>query len=562
MRTGVIAAAVAATVAVVAAYGQPKPSKLPKTPIDAVRLSHDVRVLSSDAYQGRSVGAGGEAKAVGYLIKRFKALGLKPGGEHGSWTQPVPLVRYSVQAPVALTLTDGTWSRPLVQGRDAVAATLQPVDRVAIQSAPLVFIGYGVNAPERNWDDFKGVDLHGKIAVVLINDPDFENPLSRTFDGRAETWYGRWRYKYEEAARRGALGVLIVHEAPAAGYGWSTVAATFAGPQYELDRSAAGARPLLQGWLQRDVAVELFRKAGLDFDAVKRKAQDADFQPVVLQGATLSADYRVRRDRVVSRNVLAKLPGAERPRETVIYSAHWDHFGRASHPEGDPTYYGAPDDGTGLAALLELARVYVHAPPTGRTVVFAAFTAEERGQLGAEYYASRPVYPLETTVADINLEGLQTAGPAHDLVLPGAGKDTLGDDLGRAAARQGRRVTPEAHPEAGDFYRGDQMAFARRGVPVLTLTAAAGAPNLVKGGRKAGEAWLRDYMATRMSSTPKADGWRPDWDLRGAALDLSLVYDLGRDLANSTAWPRWKSGAEFAAVRPARAGAPGRASGF
>jgi Zn-dependent M28 family amino/carboxypeptidase len=269
----------------------------------------------------------------------------------------------------------------------------------------------------------------------------------------------------------------------------------------------------------------------------------------------------VRRDRVVSRNVLAKLPGGDLSKETVIYSAHWDHFGRTPRPgAADPTYYGAPDDGTGLASLLELARVYVHAPPTRRTVVFAAFTAEERGQLGAEYYASRPLYPLASTVADINIEGLQTAGPARDVVLAGAGKDTLEDDLNVAAVRQGRRVTPEAHPETGAFYRGDHLAFARQGVPVLTLSAAAGAPDLVKGGRRAGEAWLKDYLATR-TLAPK-DRWRPDWDLRGGALDLSLVYDVGRELANSPAWPRWKSGAEFAAARAARAGAPGMAHGF
>jgi Zn-dependent M28 family amino/carboxypeptidase len=477
----------------------------------------------------------------------------------------VPLVRYTVEGPVALRLDDGTWSQPLVQGRDAVAATLRPVDRVAVEKAPLVFVGYGVSAPERNWDDFKGVDLHGKIAVVLINDPDFEAPSSGAFGGRAETWYGRWRYKFEEAARRGALGVLIVHEPAAAGCDWSAVAASFAGPQFDLDRgAAAGERLLIQGWLQRDVAVALFRRAGLDFDTLKRRAQGADFRPVELTGATLSADYRVRRDRVVSRNVLAKLPGSDRSKETVIYSAHWDHFGRAAR-EGNPSYYSSPDDGTGMAALLELARVYVHAPPTQRTVVFAAFTAEERGQLGAEYYANRPVYPLVSTVADINIEGLQTAGPARDVVLAGAGKDTLEDDLNLAAVHQGRRVTPEAHPEAGAFYRGDQLAFARRGVPVLTLSAAAGAPDLVKGGRAAGEAWLKDYLATR-DPAPK-DRWRPEWDLRGGALDLALAYDVGRELANSPAWPQWKSGAEFVAARaaPARAssaGGPGSAHGF
>lgn len=260
----------------------------------------------------------------------------------------------------------------------------------------------------------------------------------------------------------------------------------------------------------------------------------------MLTGATLSADYRVRRERILTRNVLARLPGAEQPKETVIYSAHWD---------GDPASRGALDDGTGLAALLELARVYTHTQPTRRSVVFAAFTADEHGGLGAEYYANRPVYPLASTVADINIDVLQTAGPARDVVLVGAGKDTLEDDLDRAAARQGRRVTPESRPETGAFYRGDQLAFARKGVPVLPLTAMGGGPDLVKGGRKAGEAWLHDYLADRHTK----DRWSPDWDLRGAALDVALVYDVGRDLANSNAWPQWKPGAEFAAYRPTRA---------
>lgn len=549
MRLGLIAAIAAATVAVVAASGQPKPERLPHTPIDAERMSHDVRVLSSDFYEGRAPGGRGEARTLAYLIARFKAMGLRPGAERGSWVQTVPMERFTLTGPVNLRLSQNGVMTPLVQGRDAAVATLRPIDQVEFDNAPLVFVGYGVSAPERNWDDFKGLDLHGKIAIVLINDPDFENPASRVFDGKAETYYGRWTYKFEEAARRGALGVLIVHETAGAGYGWSTLATSANGPQYDLLRQdPARERLLLQGWIRREIAVDLFHRAGLDLDALKQQALRPDFQPVELKGAGLSADYTVRHQRVFSHNVLARLPGASRPGETVIYSTHWDHFGMGRPGgSGDHVYHGAVDDGTGLAALLELARVFNHAPPTRRSVVFAAFTAEERGQLGAEFYTAHPVYPLARTVADINIDMFQTAGPARDLVLVGAGKDTLEDDLVRATARQGRRISPEAHAESGAFYRGDQIAFARKGVPVLPIMALGGGPDLIKGGRKAGAAWLDDYVAHRYH-TPE-DRWRADWDLRGAALDVAAIYDVGRDLASADRWPVWTAGSEFARAR-------------
>jgi Zn-dependent M28 family amino/carboxypeptidase len=554
VRLGVIAAIAAAAVAVLAASGQPRPAKLHHTPIDPARLSHDVRILSSDLYEGRGLAGRGETLTLDYLVKRFTVLGLRPGGEHGSWLQTVPLDRFETSGPVTAQLTVAGAGRPLVVGQDVVMATLRPVDRVAIEAAPLVFVGYGVSAPERNWDDFKFYDLHGKIAVVLINDPDFENPDSHLFDGRAETYYGRWSYKFEEAARRGALGVLIVHETAAAGYGWRTLQTSFAGPQYDLARPDAGrAKLLMQGWIQRGVAVDLFRAAGLDFEALKAQAKRADFKPVDLAGATFSAGYAVKRQRIVSHNVLARLPGVGAPGETVVYSAHWDHFGIGAADPQSPThptdriYHGAVDDGTGLAALLELARVYSKAPPTRRSVVFAAFTAEERGALGAEFYAAHQVYPLARTVADINIDVLQTAGPAHDLVLVGPGKDTLEDDLARATARQDRKVTPEDHPEAGAFFRGDQIAFARKGVPVLPLMAMGGGPDLIAGGRKAGDAWLEDYVAHRYHRPD--DRWSADWDLRGAAQDVAAVYEVGRELAVSDLWPQWKPGAEFAAGR-------------
>jgi len=535
MRTGVIAAAVAATVAVVAAYGQPRPYKLPRTPIDPARLSHDVRALTARSGDVRPRGAD---LRVAYLIRRFQALGLKPGGEGGGWTQTVPLVRYTVEGPVTLRLADGAWSRPLSTGRDAVVATFRPVDRVQIDNAPLVFLGRGGSAPVVRAEPADAADLSGKIALILAAAPRAQGAIARLF-GRAEAVTGDWAGAVEDAARRGAIGVLIVHDPDEAGLGWDALAEMYAKPQLALDRTQTGRAPLLlQGWLQRDAAVELFREAGLDLEALERQAADPGFQPVPLSGATLSADYQLRRERVVVSNVLAKLPGAGAAKETVVYSARW-------RPNEE-----RPMEGTGLAALLELARVYAHTTPTRRTIVFAAFADDERSCFGADWYVDQPLYPLATTAADIDIQALQTAGPARDIVLAGAVPSTLEDDLARAAARQGRRVTARERAEAEDVGGDEPSAFASRGVPVLPLRAAAGGPDLVKGGRKAGEAWLRGYLVSRDRTSAK-DRWSPDWDLRGGALDVALAYDVGRDLANSSAWPQWRSGQSLVAGQPA-----------
>jgi Zn-dependent M28 family amino/carboxypeptidase len=549
-------AAIAAAVASGAISAAHRHGSAGESPISAKRMAEDVTILSSDAFQGRGPATPGEAKTVDWLVAQLKAMGLKPGGPDGQWTQEVPLIRFDVPLDAKMSMGLGDWSRPLVQGQDAVAVTMRPVDRVRIENASLVFVGYGVSAPEKHWDDFKGVDLKGKIAVVLINNPDFENPASTLFGGKtkAMTYYGRWTYKYEEAVRRGALGVLIVHETRGAGYDWKVVRNSNTGPQYDIVRSDPAAEKLLmQGWIQRDIAVDLFKRAGLDFEAEKEKAKAADFRPVVLEGAHFSADYPVTTAHVTTHNVLGRLPGTRHPDETVIYSAHWDHFG-VGQPDarGDPIFHGAADDGTGDAAVLEIARAFSRAPRTDRSVLFAFWTVEERGLLGSAHYAAHPVWPLARTVADINLDILQTAGPAHDLVLVGPGKDTLEDNLAAVAKKHGRYVTPESRPEAGLFYRGDQFSFAKMGVPVIPFMENSGGADLVKGGRAAGEAWVTEYVSHRYH-TPE-DRITPDWDLRGAADDAGLAYELGRGLATSRAWPEWKPGSEFAAARQASEG--------
>jgi Zn-dependent M28 family amino/carboxypeptidase len=527
-------------------------------PISPQRMSQEIKVLASDAFQGRAPGTPGEARTIDFLVERFKAEGLEPGGPGGSWTQSVPLVHTQVSGAPDLKVTGLGAPITLAQDQAVYVSTVRPVDRVQIVSAPLVFVGYGVHAPERGWDDFKGVDLKGKVAVFLVNDPDFEaspsDPSFGKFGGKAMTYYGRWTYKYEEAARRGAVGALIVHETPAAGYGWSTVIAP-QGEAYDVVRGAGDAQPLLmQGWIQHDAAVDLFRRAGLDYEASKAKARRSDCRPVALGRARLSADFPVSHSRVESHNVLAKLTGSKRPEETIFYGAHWDAYGvGAPDAQGRTIRPGADDDGTGVAGELEIARAMAKGPKLDRTVVFAVWTAEERGLLGSEWYAEHPVYPVAKTVANLTMDTLQTAGPSRDVELVGGGQDSLEGDLAKAAAAQGRTVTPDAHPEKGLAYRADHFSFSKRGVPTLLLMEMGGGPDLLNGGKAAGAAWVAKYTAERYHKP--GDAWSADWDLRGAAQDVDLLYQVGRKLADSDAWPSWNAGSEFAAARAQTASA-------
>jgi len=520
-------------------------------PIDPQRLSEWTRALAADALQGRAPGTEGETRTVAYLSGQFQALGLEPGGEHGGWTQRVPLIRTQVQSPASFTIAGHGETLALQSPRDLYVGTVRETDRIRIENAPMVFVGYGVAAPERGWDDFGGADLTGRIAVFLVNDPDFEaapgEPAAGRFGGRAMTYYGRWTYKFEEAARRGAIGALVIHESEAAGYGWNTVQAP-AGENYALVLGP-NARPpvLLQGWLQRAVAVDLFRRAGLDFEAVKRQARGGAFRPIDL-GATFSADLPVTSRRVESHNVIARLPGSRRPQETIMFSGHWDAYGTGpADARGDTIRNGAHDDALGIAGLLEIARNFAAGPRPERTLLFAAWTAEERGMLGSEYEAANPLYPAETTVANITLDTLQSAGPARDVILIGQGQSDLEQLMVRAAAGQGRTVTPDAQPQRGLFYRADHFPFAKRGVPVLLLMALGGGVDLVDGGREAGDRWVSEFTANCYHQP--CDEWSAAWDLRGAAQDVSLAWRIGRTLANSRMWPEWRPTSEFRAIR-------------
>jgi len=526
--------------------------------LDATRIADTVQVLSSDFFEGRAPGTVGDERTVGYLIGQFQALGLAPGGKGGSWTQPAPLLHTKLGEPKTLGVTLGDQTRSWERGKQVYVSTLRPSDRAVIEHAPLVFVGYGVNAPERKWDDFKGVDLKGKVAVFLVNDPDFEaakgEAVAGRFGGKTMTYYGRWTYKYEEASRRGAIGALIVHDTPGAGYGWNVVTSP-QGENYEIVRAPDKLTSLvLQGWIEGQAATTLFADAGLDLAALRKQARRPDFHPVVLKGATFSADIPVAHEVVESHNVLAKIPGSERPDEIVFYGAHWDAYGKGpADAHGNTIRRGANDDGLGVAALLEIARTFKAQPAPKRSIVFGVWTAEERGLLGSEAYALDPAYPMDKTVANLTIDILQTAGKARDVILVGAGQDTLEDDLARFAKAQDRTVTPEGLPERGLFYRADHFSFAKRGVPVLLMMGIAGASDLVDGGRAAGQKWVDDY--TGHCYHQPCDAYGPEWNLDGAVQDIGLMLDIGRDLANSSRWPEWKAGSEFKAIREKSAAA-------
>ncbi len=520
--------------------------------ISTARLSEIVKVLASDEFEGRAPGTPGEEKTVAYLIDRFSELGLEPGGENGGWTQSVPLIHTQIQGPAAMMFGIGDRQQPLQQQAGVEVSTVRSVERIAIDNAPVVFVGFGAHATERQWDDFGDIDLANKVALFLINDPDFAaqpgEPVAGRFGDKRMTYYGRWTYKFEEAARRGAVAALVIHETEAAGYGWN-VASSSPGENYAIVRAAGEAEPvMLQGWLHGDAATELFAAAGLDLAELRVRARSPDFQAFELDRVTFDTDLLVTVETIDSQNVLARLPGTSRPDETIMVSAHWDAYGLGEpDTEGRRVRPGANDDALGTAGVLELARVLKAGPALQRSVVFAVWTAEESGLLGSEAYATDPLYPLETTVANLTLDILLTAGPARDVILVGEGQSELEDDLERAAAGQDRVLTPESLPENGLFFRADHFSLARRGVPVLLIMGIAGGADLVEGGREAGDKWIADYIANCYHQT--CDAWDPNWDLRGAAQDIALFQTITEELGNATHWPRWKAGSEFKAIR-------------
>ena len=526
------------------AAAAPELPSVPGDGIDAERYAGHLAALASDAFEGRAPGTRGERVTLNYLVAEFAALGLKPGyGD--SFLQPVPMVEMTNEArsPLALSAQDQHWEMNFPQEM-ITWSRRAGLDAHAIEDSELVFVGYGAVAPEYDWNDYAGMDFSGKTVVILVNDPGFATGDERLFNGRAMTYYGRWTYKYDEAARQGAAAALIVHDTEPASYPWEVVINSWSAAQFDLAESGDVPLMAIEGWITLDGARDLFERSGQDFDALMERAKAPGFEPVPL-GTTATASVRQSVRQGVSYNVLAEIPGAERSDEAVIYMAHWDHLGRnLAIPGSAGIYNGAIDNASGTAGLLEIARLYQESNPPARSVLFLAVTLEEYGLLGSRYYANNPVFPPAATVAGINMDALSLIGPTHDVVVVGYGSSELEQILDRAVVRQGRRVVPEPTPEAGFYYRSDHFNFARAGIPALY---AKGGVEHREHGREYGLAQERDYRDNRYHKP--ADEFNPDWDLRGVAEDLELLYVVGRHLADGESWPNWYPGSEFRAIR-------------
>ena len=515
----------------------------------AEALGAHIDTLASDAFEGRAPSSPGEERTVAYLQSEFARLGLEPGNG-GSWVQEVPLVSLTASPDAKLTIQAPARRFVLDYGSGFMAWTKRVVERVSVQESEMVFVGYGVAAPEWGWNDYEGLDVRGKTVVILVNDPGFARGDTSLFDGPAMTYYGRWTYKYEEAARQGAAAALIVHETEPAGYPWGVVADSWTGAQFDLVREDEGAsRVAVEGWIPGDGARELFRAAGLDYDSLKLRADQRGFQAVPM-GLEASVALRNTVRRSVSRNVVGLVRGAERPDEVVIYVAHWDHLGRDTTRDGDQIFNGALDNATGTAGLLELAKAFTSlATRPARSVVFLSVTAEEKGLLGSAYYGMHPIWPPAETVAAINMDGLDIYGRMRDIVVVGYGKSQLDDYLTRAAQTQGRRVEPDPEPEKGFYYRSDHFSLARVGIPALYTDAGI---DHVEHGPEWGRARRDEYTAQRYHKP--TDEYDPSWDLSGALEDLRLLFHVGYWLATGSDWPNWREGTEFKSTRDAQRG--------
>ena len=512
--------------------------------VDTATLMSYVRVLASDSLMGRAPGTVGEDRTVAYLVDQFKALGLKPGNTDGTYIQKVPLVGITVNNAPTLTFAKGGTTQALKWRDDYVAWTKHVSPTASLDKSPLVFVGYGVEAPEFNWDDYKGQNMAGMTLVMLVNDP----PLADTskFGGPRMTYYGRWTYKFEQGAKHHAAGVLLVHETGPAGYPFAVVQGNAA---EKFDLAAADSnrgRSSVEGWISLDQAKKLFALSGQNFDSLKAKAATPQFQPVPL-GVTASVQLRNTLRSVSSRNVVAKLVGSDTARrdEYVIYDAHWDHFGVGSPVNGDSIYNGAADNATGTAGLLTLAKAYaaMKTPPK-RSILFLSVTAEEQGLLGSQYYATNPIYPLAKTLAVINMDVLNTAGPTKDLTVIGLGASDLDDYATAAAAEQQRTLRPDAEPEKGFYYRSDHFNFAKLGVPAFDPEAGVDFVGKPEG---YGMRKRNEYTETRYHKPQ--DEIQPDWDMTGAVQDLKLFLTMGYRIAEAQKFPEWKPGNEFRATR-------------
>ncbi|WP_210514182.1 M28 family metallopeptidase [Hymenobacter terricola] len=516
----------------------------PADGITPALIARHIKVLASDEYQGRRPFTAGEEKATAYLASEFKKLGLQPG-PNGSYFQAVPLVEIAGTPDSTATIGGNGKSLTLKYRADYMFLTEREQPTVVIKNSPLVFAGYGVTAPEYKWDDYAGLDVKGKTVVVLINDPGNAGNDTILFKGKAMTYYGRWGYKYEEAIRHGATGLLIIHDTKPASYPWTVVQSSNGGAKLHPQTPDHGASKLaVEGWITLDAAKRLFTAAGQNYDEAYTAANKPGFHGKAF-GLSISTTLHNKITLKASKNVVAVLPGTTRPKEYIIYSAHWDHLGVGKAVAGDSIYNGALDNASGCAGLLAIATGFVQANSTpGRSIVFLAVTGEEQGLLGSDYYAQHPLFPVANTVADINMDELLAFGPMRDLTITGYGQSEL-DDYARAAAKeQNRYVIPYQHPETGSFYRSDHFSFAKVGIPALY---ASGEFESRLHGKAFAEKERKDFEEKNYHQP--SDQFDPKWDLRGAAQDARLLFRIGQKLASETTFPKWKEGSEFKATR-------------
>jgi len=516
--------------------------------ISAEDFSAHVKVLASDDFAGRQPGSAGEEKTVEYLRRQFQRLGLEPGNGD-SYFQTVPMIETKADVgSIRISADVAGKKHEFAFGEQMVIGSHTGKTEVKVDASPMVFVGYGVNAPEQDWNDYAGLDVKGKTVVMFINDPGFHSGDASLFEGRRMTYYGRWTYKFEEAARQGAAAAILIHDTPGAAYGWDVVKNSWSGSQFDLPVADDPAPRLpMQGWITGESAKSLFADAGMDLDKLRDAAGKRGFKGVPIADAKFTAAIKNTIKQSQSRNVIARLPGSKRPDEAIVYSAHWDHLGTHADEPGDNIYNGAIDNGTGVAGVLEIAEQFVvQSPKPERSVFFLLVTLEESGLLGSAYYAAHPVVPLANTVAVINIDALPVVGPTRDMVVVGLGNSELEDILRPISDKQGRVLVEESSPEKGQFFRSDHFSFAKAGVPALYVKG--GVDNIEKG-RDAGLAMLDDYTKNRYHKA--SDNFDPDWDLRGIVQDLNALYGVGKVLSLNQDWPNYREGNAFRAVRDA-----------
>jgi Zn-dependent M28 family amino/carboxypeptidase len=535
----------AASVLVAACADHPKLPP-PSTDIDEALFRDSVRILASDEFEGRKPGTPGEAKTLAYLTDEFRKLGLKPGNGD-SYLQAVPMIESLAGADASLSLAGGN---PLAfgYGKEMVIWSRSGVPLAELKHSEIVFVGFGIVAPEFGWNDYAGIDVHGKTVLVLVNDPGYVSRDPKVFKGGSMTYYARWAYKIDEAARQGAAAVLLIHDGEALGYGWKVVVNKWTGPQLQLATASTEPRTAIEGWIQKDAARALFNAAGHDFAAATAAAAHAGFKAIPLgvqADATLHSSLRP----FSSANVIALWPGAQKRKECVIYTAHWDHLGRDPALPGHNIYNGAVDNATGAAGLIALSQSFIRTKPIAeRSIVFLALTGAESGLLGSEYYVQNPVFPLRSTTAVLNLDTLRNHGPTRDVTIFGSGNTDLEEYARAVALLQGREVTADPTPAQGRYYRSDNLSFAEAGVPALYVQG--GLDDSARG-PASGRSQLEDYMQHRYRQP--SDQYSPDWDVRGALEDLTLYYEVGYRVARTRRFPRWYPNSEFRVSREHRA---------